>query len=103
MPKPLMVSIPHHLGKAEALRRIKEGVAYLKTTQANRISILQEDWTDDQVAFRIGTLGQTASGVIGVTEDHVTCSLELPWMLAMLADKARGLIEKEGTLLLDKK
>jgi hypothetical protein len=103
MPKPLVVSIPHSLGQQEALRRVKEGIAYLKTKQAHRVAVLQDNWTDNQVEFIVKAVGQSAAGTIDVAEDQVTCSVQLPGVLGMLADKARWLIEKEGTLLLEKK
>jgi hypothetical protein len=103
MSKPLVVSIPHHLGKDEAVRRLKDGIVYLKTSQANRISVVEDNWIGDRLDFLVAALGQNASGSIDVSEDQVTCSVNLPWMLAMLADKARTLIQKEGTLLLEKK
>ena len=103
MSKPVIVSIPHHLGKQEAVRRIKDGIVHLRTTQANKVSVIEENWEGDQLAFRIGAVGHSVSGTIDVAEDQVTCTVQLPWVLAMLADKARGLIQKEGVLLLEKK
>ncbi|UDL95189.1 MULTISPECIES: polyhydroxyalkanoic acid system family protein [Lichenihabitans] len=103
MSKPLVVSIPHHLGKQEALRRLKDGIGYLKTNQSNRISVLEDKWLDDRLEFLVGAMGQTASGSLDVADDQVICTVQLPWVLALLADKAKGLIQKEGTLLLEKK
>ena len=103
MSKPLVVSLPHHLGKQEALRRLKDGIVHLKTSQAGKMSVIEEQWQDDRLTFRVAALGQTASGTIDVLDDQVTCSVQLPWVLALLAEKARGLIQKEGHLLLDKK
>ena len=104
MSKPVVVSIPHHLGKQEAVRRIRDGIVHLRTTQANKVSVLEENWDGDNLAFKIGAVGQAVSGTIAVAEDQVTCTVQLPWVLAMLAEKARGLIQKEGNqLLLEKK
>ncbi len=103
MSKPLVVSLPHHLGKQEALRRLKDGIAHLKSSQAGKMSVIEEQWQDDRLTFQVAALGQAASGTIDVLDDQVTCSVQLPWMLALLAEKARGLIQKEGHLLLDKK
>jgi len=38
-----------------------------------------------------------------VADDHVRLEVMLPWLLAMLAERTRPLIEKEGQLLLEKK
>ena len=103
MSKPLVVSIPHHLGKQEALRRLKDGIGHLKTTYASKVSVLEDAWTDDRLTYRVAALGQTASGFLDVGDDQVTVTVALPWLLAVIAEKAKGLIQKEGTLLLEKK
>jgi hypothetical protein len=38
-----------------------------------------------------------------VAEDSVRVEVQLPWMLSMVAEKAKGLIQKQGTLMLEKK
>jgi hypothetical protein len=53
--------------------------------------------------MKVGALGQSVSGHLQVEEDQVRVELQLPWMLAMLAEKAKGLIQKQGTLLLERK
>lgn len=103
MSKPLVVSIPHHLGQQEALRRLKDGIGQLKTTYASKVSVLEDSWTDNVLTYRVSALAQTASGTIDVGAEQVTVTVQLPWLLAVIADKARGLIQKEGTLLLEKK
>ena len=103
MSKPLVVSIPHHLGKPEALRRLRDGLGQLKAAYASKMSVFDDTWTGDRLDFRIGALGQSASGTIDVSDDQVVCSIQLPWLLAMVAEKAKSLIQKEGTLMLEKK
>ena len=103
MSKPLVVSIPHHLGKDEALRRLKDGIVQLKTTYGGKFSILEDSWTGDHLDYRVGALGQNAAGSLDVSDEQVVLSIQLPWMLAMLAEKAKTLIQKEGTLMLEKK
>lgn len=103
MSKPLVVSIPHHHGKQEALRRLKEGIDHLKTTYAGKVSVLEDRWVDNVLTYRVAALGQAASGTLAVGDDQVTVTVQLPWLLALVAEKAKGLIQKEGTLLLDKK
>jgi len=36
-------------------------------------------------------------------DDQVLVEVRLPWLLAIVADKAKNFIQKQGTLLLDKK
>lgn len=103
MSKPLTVSIPHRLGKDEAVRRLKSGLADVRTNYSHLFNVQEEAWTGDQLAFRISAVAQTISGTIDVADDHVTLQVFLPWLLAKLAEAIQPLIRREGTLLLEKK
>jgi Putative polyhydroxyalkanoic acid system protein (PHA_gran_rgn) len=93
--KPLIVSIPHRLGREEAARRIKSGLTAARTNYSAFLTINEETWSGDRLAFNLSALGQSAVGVIDVADDHVRLEVELPWLLAA--------IRKEGTLMLEKK
>jgi hypothetical protein len=103
MTKPLVVSIPHQLGTAEAQRRLRTGIEQIKDQYAGKFALLEDRWTGPHLDFRLGALGQTVTGKLDITDDHVTLAVELPWMLAMLAEKAQNLIRSKGQLLLEKK
>lgn len=103
MSKPFIVSIPHQLGKDEAVRRLKSGLGGVRTNYGHLFSIDQEVWTGDTLQFRVSAIGQAVSGTIDVTEDHVTLQVYLPWLLAKIAEAIQPLIRKEGTLLLENK
>jgi hypothetical protein len=103
MSKPFIVSIPHQLGKDEAVRRLKTGLGGVRTSYGHLFSIDEEVWTGDSLQFRVSAIGQAVSGTIDVAEDHVTLQVYLPWLLAKIAEAVQPLIRKEGTLLLDKK
>ena len=103
MTAPLVVSIPHHLGRQEAVSRLKNGLGRARTDFGHLMTIEEETWTGDRVAFRLRALGQGASGVIDVEDDHLRLEVSLPWLLAKLSEKLVPAIRKEGTLLLEKK
>ena len=103
MTKPLVVSIPHQLGAVEAQRRLKTGIEQLKEQYAGKFAVLEDRWTGHHLDFRVSAIGQAVSGTLDVAEDSVMLALQLPWMLAMLAQKAQGLIQSRGQLLLEKK
>jgi len=71
MSKPLVVSIPHRLGKAEAVRRLKAGLATAQSDFKHVFTVQEETWVGDNLTFRLTLLRQPASGVIYVREDHV--------------------------------
>jgi hypothetical protein len=103
MSKPLVVSIPHRLGKEEAVRRLKSGLGRVRTDYRQFMSLQEEIWTGDHLQFHLTALGQAAGGTIDVADDHVRIEVTLPWLLAKLAEKIQPLIRKEGTLMLEKK
>ena len=103
MSKPLTVSIPHRLGKEEAVRRLKNGLGSARTDFRHIFTVQEETWVGDSLTFRLSALGQAASGVIDVREDHVLLEVQLPWLLHKIAEKAQGLIRQRGHLMLEKK
>lgn len=100
MSKPLVVSIPHRLGKAEAVRRLKSGLGSVQANFGHLFTMHEQAWTGERLQFRVSVLGQTANGNIDVADDHVRLEVALPWLLAKVAEP---LIRKEGALLLEKK
>jgi hypothetical protein len=101
--KTLTVSIPHRLGKEEAIRRIRSGLTNVANNFGPVLSVEKEVWVADQLTFSVRSLGQVAQGKIDVAEDHVRLEVSLPWLLGILAEKLAPMIRKEGTLLLQKK
>jgi len=103
MSKPLVVSIPHRLGRDEAVRRLKSGLGSVRANYSHLFAVQEEVWTGDHLQFRISALGQAASGGIDVMDDHVNLVVHLPWLLATIAAAIQPMVRKEGTLLLEKK
>jgi Putative polyhydroxyalkanoic acid system protein (PHA_gran_rgn) len=103
MSQRVVVSIPHRLGKQEALRRIQGGLGRARTDFAAYLTVMEETWTGEHLDFRVGVLRQATSGSIDVADDHVRLEVELPWLLAQLAEKAKALIQRQGRLMLEKK
>jgi hypothetical protein len=102
MSAPLVVSIPHRLGRDEAIRRLQNGLARV----AESVPVLKVDeerWEQDRMIFRVRALGQAASGHVDVTEDHVRVEVTLPWLLQRFAEKAQAVIKSRGHLLLTKR
>jgi hypothetical protein len=102
MSKPLVVSIPHRLGKEEAVRRLKSGMGNVRSHYSHLMSVQEETWDGDQLRFHVTALGQAAGGVIDVFADHVRLEVTLPWLLHKIAERIAPTIRKEGTLMLEK-
>jgi hypothetical protein len=97
------VVISHHLGKEEAIRRLKEGFARTSGHLGPVIAMEQETWEGDTLRFRMRAIGQIAAGTIEVLEDALRIELSLPWLLAKAAKRLLPILRKEATLLLEKK
>jgi hypothetical protein len=103
MSQPLVVSLPHRLGKPEATRRLKAGLGNARANYGQLLAIEEETWAGDSVQFRVRALGQSANGKIDIFDDHVLLEVTLPWLLAKFAEKLVPTIRKEGVLMLEKK
>ena len=102
MSAPLVVSIPHSLGREEAMRRLKEGLS----RTASSVPVLKVDeerWEDNRMIFRVRALGQAAAGHVDVADDHVKVEVMLPWLLQRFAQAAQVAIRNRGNLLLTKR
>lgn len=102
MSEPLVVIIPHRLGKEETLRRMKAGLSRAKTEFAWLLSVEEEVWTGDRLTFRAAALGQRAFGVVDVYKSGVRLEVRLSWLLGRFAHAAQRVIGQKGQLMLEK-
>jgi hypothetical protein len=102
MGEPLVISIPHKLGKEEAMRRIKPALG----NASQNFPVLKvelEVWSDDRMDFRVRALGQLAAGNVQVADDSVRLEVTLPWLLHKFAETVQKTIGGRGRILLEKK
>jgi len=102
MSAPLIVSIPHRLGREEAIRRLKTGLTRA-TSSFPVLKVDEETWEENRMIFRVRALGQAASGHLEVADDHVQLEVTLPWLLQRFAEVAQVAIRNRGNLLLTKR
>ena len=102
MTQPVVVTIPHKLGKAEAKRRLQAGFSHVRSSAGQTFVVRKDAWRGDHLDFEAALLGQSANGMVDVADDHVRLEVQLPWVLAVLANKAKALVEKQGRLMLEK-
>jgi hypothetical protein len=104
--RPVTVSIPHKLGRDEARRRLEEGFGRLRRQMTGgMVSMLtcHERWEGDRLHFEAGALGQKITGRLDVSEDSVRIELDLPEILAALAERIAGKLKDEGRKLLEQR
>lgn len=102
MPAPLVVSIPHSLGREEAMRRLKSGLGRAAAS-VPVLKVDEERWEDNRMIFRVRALGQAAAGHVDVADDHVKVEVMLPWLLQRFGEIAQTAIRNRGRLLLTKR
>jgi hypothetical protein len=102
MSNTVTATVGHRLGKVEAVRRLKEGIARANGN-LGLVAIEQETWEGDTLRFRMRALGQTAASSIEVLEEAIRIEVSLPWLLAKVAERLLPAVCKEATALLEKK
>ena len=102
MSKPVVVTIPHKLGKEEAVRRLQSGFGRVRSSFGETFVVLKDDWAGPHMDFSAELLGQTTSGTVDVADDHIRLEVQLPWILSLLAGKAKEIVQKRGRLMLEK-
>ena len=103
MAPPVIVTLPHQLGRVEARRRIDNGFAKIVTVLPGGAGRCNQRWEGDRLVFDIAAMGQSLSGFIDVLDATVTMEIHLPGALGLLAEGLKGRLRKAGQLLLTKK
>ena len=103
MSETVTIVIGHRLGKAEVVRRIRDGFARGNGPLGPMIAMERVSWEGDTLRFVMRALGQTAPASVEVMEDALRIEVSLPWLLAKAAKQLLPILRKEATLLLEKK
>ena len=106
MARPITINIPHSLGKVEARHRIASGFGRIREQLTGGVLgmiTFQERWDEDQLHFDGSGLGQKLTGRLDVGEDAVQMHLDLPEILAAIADRIIRASQEAGRKLLEKK
>jgi hypothetical protein len=106
MPRPVTINIPHQLGKDEARKRLVEGFGRMRDQITGGLSAVvkfQDRWEGDRLHFEGSAIGQRITGRVDVLEDSVQMQIDLPEMLAAIADRIIPRFQQEGQKLLEKR
>lgn len=103
MNNPLIVDLPHQLGRDEARRRIDTNVDKLERHIPGGAEVSSR-WDGDTMRLDIGAMGQTIAAALDVGEAKVTVRIDLPGMLGFFKGPIEGMLrQKGGDLLLEDK
>jgi hypothetical protein len=103
MPRTLSVSLPHDLTEAEVRRRLVAGIADARMKYPAYLQSARESWTGNTMEFVVSAIGQTITGRVQIEPKVVHVHVDLPLLLAMLADRLKPQIESQVRKLLQKK
>ena len=103
MSENVSVTVGHHLGKTEAIRRLKDGLARTNGHLGGLVAVDQETWQGDTLRFRVLAFGQGASASVQVLDDALRIEVLLPGLLGTIAKRLLPILRKEATRLLEKK
>jgi putative polyhydroxyalkanoate system protein len=102
MSSPIVVDIPHKLGKAEARRRIENGMGRL-ADQIPGGGRVESGWTGDRLDLRVQAMNQEVSAHIDIMETSVRLEVKLPPALGFFKSTVEGLLRRKGEVLLEDK
>ena len=106
MSRPVTISVPHQLGREEARRRIAEGFGQLQQQMTGGLKGMvacQQRWEGDRLHFEASSLGQKMTGRLDVSDDALRIEVDLPAILAALAERIAGKLKETSRQLLEKK
>lgn len=102
MSGPISVDLPHHLGAAEAKRRIAGNMDKLAGHLPPGAEVVPA-WQGDRLALDVGALGQRIGASIDVQETVVRVTVNLPPALAFFGKAIEAGLRKAGPAMLEKK
>jgi hypothetical protein len=99
MSRSIVVTIPHELGEAEARRRIAEGLGPLQQSFAGKLTS-DVHWSGNHADIKVGALGQKVAAQLDIEANQVRVEVQLPFLLAALANKIQPYLQKSGSDML---
>ena len=90
----LSLSFDHHLGAAEAQRRVAARLERLRAEFANKVGSSTVTWTGNNALVEVSAFGQNANGRVYVTDTNVRIQVHLPLLLAPLGGKIESFLTK---------
>jgi hypothetical protein len=93
----LDLKVPHRLGRDGARQRLVEQLhKFSRGEGLMGLGQVEHAWSGDVASFKLSAMGQSVTGRAWASDDDVHLSIDLPWALAMLAERFRPKIEAEA-------
>ncbi len=101
VPNPVVVTVPHRLGREEAKRRLADGLQHVAEQIASAHASLDYGWEEYRINFSVTAMRQRLEGHTDVEDEFIRISIHLPFLLRMLADPLASRVESDTELLLN--
>jgi len=86
----LRVTVPHSLGREEALRRLRGESEAVKSAFGDRVTNVVERGDEDGLSFGFSVMGMAVEGNVAVDQAEVATTAKVPLAAMMF----KGLIEQ---------
>src|SRR3712207_2675335 len=103
MAPPLVVNLPHQLGKDEARRRIEANMHRLADHIPGGGADVKSAWQGDVLNLSVAALGQEVTSRIEVQDKLVRIEVVLPALLGMFGKQIGTFLSRKGGELLEDK
>jgi len=101
MSNPVVIEIPHSLGRAEVRRRMAARIGELPAHLPGGVATVDSSWpAEDHMVVDVVALGQKVVADLDVEDDKVRVSLTLPPSLSFMGGMIAGIVRDRGKDLL---
>ena len=95
-----VTEVPHQLGQAEAVEKLKGFLDQVKERYAKQISEIEGSWSDNVLSYALTTFGIKVDGTLTVEEESVRMEGNLPFAAMMFKGKIESGIRDALTRVL---
>ncbi|HUQ66268.1 MAG TPA: polyhydroxyalkanoic acid system family protein [Flavitalea sp.] len=96
----ITMSIPHSIGKEEALSRIKNLLGNVQTKFAGQLKDVKQEWTNNEGTFSFSVMNMPVSGKLSVSNEEVALDGKLPLAATLFQGKIKEVIMEEAKKIL---
>jgi hypothetical protein len=100
MASPIVIDIPHNLGRDEAKRRMNAGIDKIARHIPGGGEVSATWPAEDRMTMVIAAMGQKVTADLDVEEALVRVQLAVPMMLSFMAGPITGIVKKSAEELL---
>ena len=94
------MSIPHSIGKDEALNRIKKLLGNVQTRFSGQLKDVKQEWNDNEGSFSFSVMNMPVSGKLTVNNGEVSLDGKLPLAASFFQGKIKEVIMEEAKKVL---